>query len=143
MTRGKDEWQLGVSWPTEVQHVQRRLAFRADVPTDHPMARARLRQGKTSTVSATVLDISLTGVGLQPPRQWVPDHDEPLTCEWQGTDTVVSLPLDVRHISRSASGTHLGARFEQPTTLNLGHLRRWVAELERYGLRKRQSAATP
>ena len=141
LIRRDDEWQLDVAWPDLVQHVQRRQAFRADVPDDHPMARARLLQRDAEPVDAVVLDISLTGVGLQPPRQWTPDADEPLRCEWSNTQIGVSLPLEVRHLSRSATGTHLGARFQQPPATSLHQLRQWVIELERHWLRKRQGAA--
>lgn len=139
LTRGRDEWRLDVHWPTQVQHVQRRQAFRADVPAEHGMAQARLRHGDAEPVPATVRDISLTGVGLQPPRHWTPDNDQPLTCEWSVRNAKVTLPLEVRHVSSSAQGTHLGARFLQPAASALQLLRQWVLELERYGLRRRQA----
>lgn len=141
LVRGHDEWRLEVLWPMAVQHVQRRQAFRADVPTDHAMAHVHLRQDDAEAVPANVRDISLTGVGLQPPRNWTPDNNRALNCEWRVAEGTVSLPLEVRHLSQNAEGTHLGARFLQPAT-RLQPLRQWVVELERQWLRRRPGIST-
>jgi c-di-GMP-binding flagellar brake protein YcgR len=137
---GDREWQLQVGWPEEVHQVQRRLAFRAQVPMDHPSRQARLGQAGAEPVSADVLDLSLTGIGLKPPRSWRPDHDAPLQCTLPrpGGGTITGN-LEIRHLSHAEKGLRLGAQFTAMDDTDRKALRTVIGELERMALKRRRT----
>lgn len=137
---GDREWQLQVGWPEQVHHIQRRLAFRADVPMDHPSRQAVLKQADVPAVPAVVLDLSMTGIGLQPPSGWRPQEDAVLQCELPRPEGgVIRSDLEIRHISHADRGLRIGARFSHAEEAELRALRSLINGLQRFALQRRKT----
>ncbi|MFZ4535089.1 flagellar brake protein [Propionivibrio sp.] len=135
-TTFKGEQVFAVALPNSLLRLQRREAFRLQLPTSKPYI-CRIRRGSPEEIALPLYDISVGGVGIQASEQLSFEPLEKLENCWIDLrdSGVLPVTLEVRYLLAKESRTrkaffHLGCRFLKLSPLNETLIQRFMARIE-------------
>jgi c-di-GMP-binding flagellar brake protein YcgR len=136
MTKIGGEQVFAVILPTSMLRLQRREAFRLQLPSSKPCI-CRVLRGTPQEVTLPIYDISVGGLGILVAEQLAFDPMEVLENCWIDLreSGMLTVALEVRYIMAKDSRAgkvhwHMGCRFVKPSPANETLIQRFMARIE-------------
>jgi len=136
MTTVNGEQVFAVTLPTSMLRLQRREAFRLQLPSSKPYI-CRVRRGSPQEIALPIYDISVGGLGIVVAEQLAYDAMEMLENCWIDLreSGMLAVALEVRYIMAkdNRSGKvhwHMGCRFVKASPANETMIQRFMARIE-------------
>jgi len=127
-----------MSFPIELEYVQRRSSFRVPVPSDAPLA-AKFERDTDQHLRARVTDLSEGGVGVELTKFVPLTPGEILPCQLRlpdGEHLTCKLEVRYAHADEGKGRVQVGGRFVELDPQRRKALARLVADLQRQLIRK-------
>ena len=132
----RGEQVFAVTLPTSMLRLQRREAFRLQLPSSKPYT-CRVRRGSPQEIALPIYDISVGGLGIVVAEQLAFEPMEILENCWVDLreSGMLNVALEVRYIMAKDSRNgkihwHMGCRFVKPTPANETMIQRFMARIE-------------
>jgi len=130
------EQVFAVALPRSLLRLQRREAFRLQLPSSKPYI-CRIRRGSPEETALPLYDISVGGIGIQVAEPLAFEAMEQLDNCWIDLrdSGMLNLTLEVRYVMATESRTgktlvHMGCRFLKLSPLNETLIQRFMAHIE-------------
>jgi len=136
LTKVDGEQVFAVALPTTMLRLQRREAFRLQLPSSKPYI-CRVQRGSADEKALPIYDISVGGLGIQVADQLAYQPMALLENSWIDLrdSGMLTVTLEVRHILEKGNRGgktlwHMGCRFVDLSPLNETLIQRFMARIE-------------
>lgn len=126
---------LRLRWPSRARYLQRRGAYRLDIPRDIPAPSLRF-ETEALRFAGTLVDLSRQGAGALVPSSAPIQEGTLLQCNLQIAELEIYAEVEVRSRLNRLDRARMGLRFARLSAASAERLSAAVARLERLQLRR-------
>ena len=131
----ESEPALRLHWPSRARYLQRRSAYRLDVPRDIPAPAVRF-ETESLRFTGTLVDLSRQGAGALVPSSAPVREGSLLQCSLRIAELEIHAEVEVRSRLTRLDRARMGLRFARLSAVSAERLSAAVARLERLQLRR-------